>query len=243
MVTIRVGEAITGVACADVGTEVLVRSRFAAFVDDRPLRTSALHVDLGSGTRPGNLRSVPHIRSGRRWLARDRSPDAVLDALDGVLGSMRAADAASSTRRDGAWLPLRVMVDARGGDRAAVLGVSAPALMGDRVLADHSIFEIATWLVPIGSDGSITVPVRLSGVSAQRVVRVGSVVGVGVSDGPADVFAALARHHASSAWFRLLGSVPADRRVVAPDWRVARAALIDIVDADGSTPVEHNVAR
>ena len=85
----------------------------------------------------GRRRELALLEYGCMLLARDRALEPVIGTLAELIADMATTNSTSVVQ-----LPLRDFVH---GDRAVLVAVESPALIGDRRLAQHSITELACW--------------------------------------------------------------------------------------------------
>ena len=170
---------------------------------------------------------MPQLRLGASVVARSRTADDVLAALDSILGGVRV----QRVQPDRTWIFLRAFVH---GERAVLVDVRAPMLVNDPLLARSGIVEIPTWAVAVteldsGTRAVVDVPAPLTGPSAGHRFELVGLVTVREIDDAAGAGAVLARYgarHTSPAWFRTLGALLDHDRVAATTDRVtARHAI------------------
>jgi hypothetical protein len=233
-ITLRLDDLLVGI---DVDTDEALdrcRSDFAPWIDDtQPDIPAAFDLRFGASGAPSTgVRAVPQLRAGASVVARSRSVDDVVDALDSILGGVRASRATPER----VWTVLRPFV--RGG-HAVLVDARAPMLVNDPLLARAGIIEIPTWAVAVaradgGSGAVLDVPESLTGGSAARRCELVGVVTVGdaAEGGAGAVLARYGARHTSPTWFRTLGALLDDDRLVAAADRVAaRHALEQLLPA------------
>ena len=231
--TLRVGEQLLAVRADTDETLARVRERFGAWVDDEhgehdvPPAFGLLLGPPPHGT--GGPVPVPQLQHGRIVVARSRRPDEVLDALDGVLGGVLAAQDDSRT-----WIRLRLFADA---DRAVLLAAQPPVLVGDPQLARHGIDELATWSIAIDDAGTVSIPPPLTGGHDGDTAgewATYALAGIVTIDdhplAPGDQLTRFTSWHASASWFRVATElVEGGRSFVAPDRLAARDVVRNLL--------------
>ena len=218
---------LVGIAGDTIDTLDRCRAEFAPWIDGtQPDITPAFDVRLAERDG-GAVRSVPQLRLGASVVARSRTADDVLAALDSILGGVRA----HRVQPDRTWIFLRAFVH---GERVVLVDARAPMLVNDPLLARSGIVEIPTWAVAVteldgGTRAVVDVPAALTDGSAERRFELVGLVTVGeAADAAAGVV--LARYgarHTSPAWFRTLGALLDDDRFATTTDRVSARHAIE----------------
>jgi hypothetical protein len=254
-VTLRVGDRLVGVRVDTAATRRLLDSRFGAWIDrsasmgDGAAVPWAFDLRLESGD-PGAAddrergadppvgrgpRPVPQLRIGSSLLARSRDPEAVVDALDDVLGGMLARD--DETRR---WIGMRLFV---AGDDAVLVDATPPALTANPHLHRSGVVELTVWTVAV-EDRTVLVPPSLTaGEAPWATYRLAGLVAVDRCDHespdeheaqhpttPGSLLARFATRHPSTAWFdEVRELVEGGRIVVVHDRPDAAGAVVGLL--------------
>ena len=234
-ITLRLDDLLVGIAGDTVDTLERCRAAFAPWVDDAH-RDIPQAFDLRlAGNDGGAVRSVPQLRLGGSVVARSRSADDVVAALDSILGGVRARRA----QPDRTWMFLRAFIR---GDRTVLVDARAPMLVNDPLLARAGIVEIPAFAVAVseleaGKRAVVDVPAALTGTRAgDRFELVGLVAAGEAADsfeagGASVVLARYGARHTSPTWFRTVGALlDDDRFLTAADQVTARRAIGALLD-------------
>ncbi len=204
------------------------RAAFAEWIDDtQPDITPAFDLRFAE-IADGGVRSVPQLRLGASVVARSRSTDDVVAALDSILGGVRA----QRVQPDRTWIFLRAFVH---GERVVLVDARAPMLVNDPLLARAGIVEIPTWAVAVteldgGTRAVVDVPAALTDAAGERRLELVGLVTVGeIADaaGAGEVLARYGARHTSPTWFRTLDALLDDDQFAATTDRVAARHAIE----------------
>ena len=233
-ITLRLGERLVAIGCDTAATLERCRERFAAWIDEsQPDIEVAFDVRIDTVDRTpasrGAPRPVPQLRLGSSVIARSRSADDVIDALDAVLGGVLARQ-----DDDGVWLWLRAFVS---GNRIVLVDAAAPMLVNDPELAKAGIVELPAWSVAImpTSDGNappVRIPAPLTDAGSEGRYELAGMVGVMPEppSGDAALLALYGTRHTSADWFRTANSLIAEQQLLtATDRITARRAISQLL--------------
>jgi hypothetical protein len=185
-ITLRIDDLLVGIVGDSDDTIRRCRDTFAEWVDDTHPDVAPAFDLRAAGEDPGR-RSLPQLRLGGSLVARSRSLDDVVDALDSILGGLRSQRA----QPDRTWSALRVFAS---GDRAVLVDARAPALVNDPLLERSGIVELATWTAAVGDGNPSTIEVpgpltRATGSMPAHLELVGLVLLDDTSPAPCDPLA------------------------------------------------------
>lgn len=183
-ITLRIDDLLVGIVGDNDDMLRRCRDAFTEWVDDTHPDVAPAFDLRAAGDEDAGRRSLPQLRLGGSLVARSRSLDDVVDALDSILGGLRSQRA----QPDRTWSALRVFAS---GDRAVLVDARAPALVNDPLLERSGIVELATWAVAVGDGDPPTIEVpgpltRTTGSMAARLELVGLVVLDDTSPAPCD---------------------------------------------------------
>lgn len=211
------------IGCDSDTTVRVLRERYAAWLDDSMLteladERPAFAVHLGEATGEGHIRSLPHLRSSNEVLARGTA-DAVLEALDRVLGDIR--ERRPDDERP--WVSMRVFTK---GTSAVLTDLPRPHLVADRQLLDAGIREVVNW--GIISDGRhVTIAPPLHSDVATQFEVVGTLTFEPEPAQPAERLVRLASRSTHPAWFEAVAT-PSEHGEITTvsDRQAARRAIL-----------------
>jgi len=235
-ITLRIDDVLVAVGVDSDEGLATVRAAFGDWVDDTQPDVAPTF-DLRLVESPDRrARSVPQLRRGASVVARSRSADHVIAALDSMLGGVCLHRSDHSRT----WTFLRPFVAGR---RMVLVDARAPMLVNDPMLERAGIVELATWVVAItGSEpdsGGLIAEVPPSLSAIPDVSAAYDLVGMVLVDralggqAPGALLARYGARHTSPEWFRAIADLLAgDRIVTSPDRIAARQSITALLAPD-----------